>query len=385
MEKKLTTWGVITLILTLGFGQLLRFQIFGIPIYLHDLWVCALLVVNGRTAAQQFYGYFLAPLLRNRSRNLSGFAQEIQKRFGQDVGLTVLFAGIALGWVIALTLFPISRLVVSFLYTVRFLAYLTLYLTLKHLNLRISREYFYLAGIITLVCGLLQYIYLPDMRWAQYLGWDDHLNRLTLPHFDPTFSAIMIALPFLLLLQAKEWLASLIFFGAILLTYSRSVWLSLGLTALCTIRNKYIVLLAFVVLSIGIGLLPHKFGEGNNLLRTYSITSRIGQDENILRRIGWFTFTGVGMNTLPVIMPGTSQYPEHATGPNNSYIYLLVTTGVIGFLGLVLFIAGIFRRSQNKSILIFILIASLFNNVFFYPFVLLWVVLAESVMVPSGS
>jgi hypothetical protein len=351
MAQKITHWLLIALVLMLGFGQLLRFDFRGLPIYLHDILIAIIL-------GSQIY----------KVRNLV-----------IPIGLKLFSLGLGIGWVRALTLYPLELLTVPFLYTLRILAYLALYSVLHKSKLRISPDVFLVSGITTLAIGLVQYIVFPDMRIFQYLGWDDHLNRLTLPHFDPTFTAVMMGL-FLLSCRPRVMygLASVV---AILLTYSRSVWLSLILTAGAFIRpKKYLLALVLVVL-VSISLLPQRFGEGTNLLRTYSITSRFETDISYVQKYKWDLLIGRGMNTL-LLDTDQSKYENHVTGPNNSYLYILATTGLLGLIGWGMFLKSIYQKSTHKPMIVFFCIASLFNNVLFYPFALLWVLLVEA-MAPS--
>ena len=347
MAQKLTQWLLITLILSLGFGQLLRFDYFRVPLYLHDLIVVILLFLMF----------------------LQGQALQVKTIYLQ--GLALMGAGLVLGWLRAFTLYPLTDLLTPSLYTLRLLAYLALYFTLKRSKIQIPSSYFLIAGFTTLLIGLLQYFFMPDMRIFQYLGWDDHLNRLTLPHFDPTFTAAILALALLSTVKVipRFWLLTSIFYSAgILLSYSRSVWLSLVITGLLFIKNKKILLVSGVLLLTSIFLLPQKFGEGTNLLRTFSIESRISNDFSIIRDQSWNLITGIGMHK----------------GPNNSYLYLLQASGVLGLIGWGIFMYSLYQKSAHKPMLIFFFIASLFNNVMFYPFALLWVLLIES-MVPTAT
>ena len=346
MAQKITRWLLFSLILTLGFGQLLRFNWYGVPLYLHDILVLAILVLHGRSL----------------------------KVVQVPLGLKIFLAGLALGWLSALLHYPLTQLLVPSLYTLRLLSYLTLYFSLRTQHVKLPQRIFLLSGLTTLIIGLLQYFYLPDMRVFQYLGWDDHLNRLTLPHFDPTFTASMLSLavlstPFTLYLAP--------FILGILLTYSRSVWLSLVLTAFITLKSKKILLISGTLLLLYVFALPQKFGEGTNLLRSYSISSRLQADLSSVRQYQWGMLIGRGLNTLPLNDAG-SRYPDHATGPNNSYLYLLLTTGILGLVGWGVFCKNLYLGSTHKPMLIFFFLASLFNNVMFYPFALLWVLLIES-------
>jgi len=235
-----------------------------------------------------------------------------------------------------------------------------------------------------LIIGLAQYFLLPDMRWAQYLGWDDHLNRLILPHYDPTFTGVMITLFFLSIANYMHksnyvlcTMYYVLIFPALLLTYARSVWLSLIVTTLSMFRSLKYLILALLIFTLVIAALPDRFGEGTNLLRTYSISSRITSDLEYIKRYDWSLVLGRGLNTL-ILDRAPGLYPDHATGPNNSYIYLLTTTGILGLVGWGIFMKYLYVHSHNKPMLIFFFISALFNNVMFYPFALLWVLLTES-------
>ncbi len=356
MATNVSYYLVITLILSLGFGQLLRFEFWGIPLFFHDLLTLLILILN-------LQGLTLQGLKSNK--------------------FTLFFVGLILSWVYALTLYPLASLFVPFLYTLRLLAYLSLFSILKNQKISAPQTIFVISGSATIVIGLIQYLFLPDMRIFEYLGWDDHLSRLTLPHFDPTFTGVMIAL-FLLssfnLDRAKNIFFKCIGIVALLLTYSRSVWISLisAVTMSLIIQKKYNLVLIGIALSIlVIALLPKRFGEGTNLLRTYSITSRFQSDLDYIGKYKWDLFIGRGMNTL-ILDRGVSQYDDHATGPNNSYLYLLATTGTVGLIGWLGFMKYLFVQSHRKSMLVCFFIASLFNNVMFYPFSLLWILLIET-------
>jgi len=300
------------------------------------------------------------------------------------IGISLFLLSLLISSLYALTLYPLSSLLVPSLYMFRLLAYVALYFLIKQSKINIPLKYFYISALVSLCIGLLQYFLLPDMRILKYLGWDDHLSRLTLPHFDPTFTAVMLGLA-LLIIPVNNWYLSLLFSFGILLTYSRSVWLSLGLTfTFFMLKSKKFsfLLLGICLLVIGVLFLPKKFGEGTNLLRTYSITSRFESDISYIQKYKWDLLIGRGMNTL-ILDAGNSKYPDHATGPNNSYLYLLTTTGVLGIVGWGIFMFSLYTKSTHKPMLMFFFLASLFNNVMFYPLALLWVLLIE-VMAPTS-
>jgi len=378
MAQKITHWLLVTLVLSLGFGQLLRFELFGLPLYLHDMLVICFLVAQGLTCDWR-------TVLKRNSwlQAKKGSSADERTVLTGTIGLKLFLLGLAVGWVFALFHYPLPPLLVPSLYTLRLLAYLALYLILNHKSYIINQKYFYISGMIAIIIGLAQYIFMPDMRLFQYLGWDDHLSRLTLPHFDPTFTATMLALAFLS--TSRQLPSTIYYLPSILLTYSRSTWLSLGITFSYFMFKKKkfnFLIIGICLLIIPILFLPKKFGEGTNLLRTFSITSRFQADFSYVAKYKWDLLVGRGMNTLILDAP-SSLYPNHATGPNNSYLYLLLTSGILGLVGWGIFMHSLYLDSHFKPMLTFFLIASLFNNVMFYPFALLWILLVEATVPTS--
>ena len=349
MAQKITHWLLISLVLTLGFGQLLRFEAWGIPLYLHDLLVVLILILN-----------------------LRGLSSKVRK---VSLGLKLLFLGLGLGWLQALTLYPLVLLLTPFLYTLRLLAYIALYLILKAHNYKLKASYLLFSGFISVLIGTLQYFLMPDMRLFQYLGWDDHLNRVILPHFDPTFSSVMFVIFGLLAYETKHYWLALVSLPAVFLSYARSTWLS-TLVTLTTRLPRYLVIgLSLAVIVVAVLLPRGQYGEGTNLLRTYSISSRVSYDLSLLSSVGWRSIIGVGYNTLSLRITPVKEFVNHATGTNNSYLEIFLTTGILGLLGSLLILRDFSRTFPYKSILTFILIASFFNNVLLYPFVMLWLVM----------
>jgi hypothetical protein len=361
MAQKISFWLLITLVLTLGFGQLLRFEYLGLPIYLHDILVVCILCIE------------LSRSLLNRNSRLQvekGSAAADRRLLKVPSAIKIFLAGLTFSWHYALTQYPTSDLLVPSLYTLRLLAYLALYFVIKRSNLTIPRSTFMLTGLVTLIIGLTQYFFMPDMRIFQYLGWDDHLSRLTLLHFDPTFNAVMLSLSVLSFAPTRSYILYPLFLLPILLTYSRSVWLSLLLTGVFSMKNKKIILVSSILLLASIFALPRKFGEGTNLLRTYSITSRFDSDLTYIQKYKWELLTGHGMNTLILDSP-SSDLPNHASGPNNSYLYLLTTTGLLGLIGWGSLCIQSTKSPPNQCLHSFYRLT--LQQMMFYPLVLLWI------------
>ncbi|MEI6690466.1 MAG: hypothetical protein WCL07_01830 [bacterium] len=346
MAQKITRYLLIALILSLGFGQLGRYELLNGAIYIHDVLIVIILLIN-----------------------ISHI------KLGKSLGLKLVAIGIIIGWANALSLYPITSLLLPALYTVRLTMYSLIYFTLSGRQYKLPIRHFLLSGFIAILIGTIQYFYMPDMRIFQYLGWDDHLNRVIMPHYDPTFSSVMFALTGLLAYETKHyWLAS-ISLPAILLSYARSTWLSIFLSIVSKLKMKIVLIIGLCLIILPIVFLPNVSGEGTNLLRTYSISSRFNHDLDLVKKVGWRTVLGEGYNTLSMQIIPAKDYASHASGANNSYLQILLTTGVLGLLGTILILSTLYKSFPYPAILSFILISSLFNNVLLYPFVTIWLIL----------
>jgi hypothetical protein len=208
---------------------------------------------------------------------------------------------------------------------------------------------------------------MPDMRLFHNLGWDDHLNRVIMPHYDPTFSSVFFALFGLLAIDLKRYWLALAAAPTVLLSYARSTWLSLAFTFVSKNRKLSSLIIVICLLIIPFLLLPKMAGEGTNLLRTFSITSRFLNDFDLLNALGYNSIFGMGYNTFAL-------QAGNANGANNSYLQILLTAGILGLSGSIMIIREFAHSFKHPTSLTFILIASLFNNVLLYPFVLLWLI-----------
>jgi len=343
------SWLILAaLILSLGFGQLLRFELWGVPLLLPDL-LCLLAVI------------LLLPKASSCSLSL---------------GLRLLLVGLVLGWVRALTLYPLTSLALPALYSLRLVTYFTLAMLLPQ-SPPLPRQLFVVSAFTAVAIGLLQYLFFPDWTVLAYLGWDDHSYRLIFPHLDPTFSAAFLVLV-LLSLPLPPFLIPVFIMG-IFLSYARSVWLALLPALFLRFPRRFLppLILGSVIILV---LLPRHFGESTNLLRTFSFTSRLAHDHYLASRVGTGFWTGLGYNTLPLLWSDAGEYPSHVSGFNNTYLTLLSTVGPLGLFGFLFFLRDLTRsRPALFSALIFLLLGSFFNNLLLYPHLLLWLILLAKV------
>lgn len=310
---------------------------------------------------------------------------------------------------------PFMELLISFLYLGRFLIYSSLLSVFVFFPLKFSSKYLFLlslSGFVFVVLGLLQYLYYPDLRNLYYLGWDEHLYRLFSTVLDPNFAGSILVLDLLLLLglyQSKnnraEWFKKLYLAGifvallSIFLTYSRSTFvmlLSSGIIYLFITRQKNKIIILLLIIITGIIILPKSFkSEGVDLLRTASITSRTQSYVNALNIYKISPFLGTGFDSyryvqqkLGLLDQKNWQSTHSAAGVPNSLIFVMVTTGILGFVFYInlwaRFLKNVYYKvyGNNKlfylysavfSSIIGIFIHSIFENTLFYPFIMFWI------------
>lgn len=336
------------------FGQLLAFtnQIFPFTIYLLDLAVLSVFIslVISKNRKAIFSGPIVAPL--------------------------VIFLGVAgLSLLINFKQGISSGLPLSAFYLVRLMIYPSLFFAGRYLGFNQLKRPLLISIVIFCLLNLLQYAFFPDMRYLKNLGFDDHYFRLIGSFYDPNFTGAVLAGIALLLIGKRRLLLSLPLIGLLALSFSRASYLAffLGLIYLFFTRKKIKLLLLLVLLGALIYLIPKPSGEGVNLLRTFSIYSRLGSWQQGLDMFLAKPIIGWGYNTLRV--EGGSRFQI-----DNSFIYLLATTGIVGLLSFLHLLQKLFKSTKDEGIKILIFslfIHSLFNNSLFYIWILalFWIAL----------
>lgn len=263
----------------------------------------------------------------------------------------------------------------SIFYLLRLIIYPSLFFAGKYIGFsRLKKPLLISIGIFSLLC-LLQYFIFPDMRYLKYLGFDDHYFRLIGPFYDPNFTGAVLAGIALYFIGNNQVLYSLPFIGLLAPTVSRASYLSFvfGLIFHLVTRKQTKLLFLLALLGAAIFLIPKPSGEGVNLLRTFSIFSRIDSWQQGLALFMERPIFGWGYNTLRSL--GNVRFQI-----DNSFIFLLATTGLVGFLSFTNLIYKLYQVTQNHGIRLLVttlLIHSLFNNTFFYIWILslAWLIL----------
>lgn len=296
--------------------------------------------------------------------------------------------------------------IVSSLYLVRWVAYSLIYFIVLDLDKSFLKKiptFLLAAGGLILVGGFAQYFLYPDLRNLYYLGWDEHLYRMFSSFLDPNFLGAFFVLYLLFViglifnsdnLDKIKLLAilAIVTLVGIFLTFSRSAYLMLFVSVFTflILKRKLKWILTFaIVLVLSIFLLSKNVPqtEGTNLLRTASAESKI---ESIIKALTIFKGSpifGVGFNAYRYaqrdygFVNEEKQLIHSAAGTDNSFLFILTTTGIIGFISFLFLIYKIINLSLTKSSfspvlfssVVGLLINSLFINSLFYIFIMLWI------------
>lgn len=237
------------------------------------------------------------------------------------------------------------------------------------------------------VLGIFQYLWLPDTRFLVGSGWDDHYYRLISTLLDPGFTGLLIGLGLLFTFSQKStkfiWLTRLIFTVSLLLTYSRaSILATLVGLAYLTWKVEKKALLLIIVIILAMPLLPRPAGEGVRLERTASINSRWYSSQEAITSLS-YTEVALGTGFYRFDFDDTRTLPDHAEAPENSWVFILVSLGLLGSSLLTLVSKEIFTKNKLDSVILSLIftigIHAIFNNslfyiwtwIFIYPLVLL--------------
>lgn len=357
-------------------GQFARVELPVGAIYAHDLFLSALIIL-----------WLLDP-------------QKIFPKVTPLLRAATIFIGVAtISLVVNFTTLGSDSQFALF-YLMRFVLYVTPLIIFADLRLRriIALPLTTILSAVGLglaVGGLAQYLFFPDTRMLLLLGWDDHYYRAIGTLFDPNFLGLLLVLTGVILVTTKPPLYQLLLGISgltLLLTYSRSSFLAFfAALAVFTWTKKSFALGAVISLLFLASLLflPRGPGEGVRLERLYSFNQRLESQQYALSLWRAYPFFGVGFNGYRHYLPKPqdpwrASLPQHPSAPDNSFIFVLATTGLIGFGAFSWLIFEILKKGKQNPLLLAstasIAIHALFNNSLFYPWVLLWLVtlLAET-------
>lgn len=328
------------------------------------------------------------------------------------IGIFAIVASFSL--IINIPSLLISQTIISSFYLVRWVCYALLCVVISGIEIDYKKrlaKYMLLSGFLFVLGGYLQYFLYPDLRNLYYAGWDEHLYRMFSSFLDPNFAGVFFVLfsifcaGKLFSLDKKDFRQKKEFYvlGFILvltiiaavLTYSRTalIMLTTAIVVLFTLKKSYIrIFLMLVFLVIGIGLSAQTFkSEGTNILRIASTQARVDSAKKAITIFLNNPILGAGFNSYRyaqirygVLSERRSQISHSSAGTDNSFLFVLATTGLIGFSSFLFVLYKIIMHafetdfSKNTASLVLItslislVIGSLFINALFYTFIMEW-------------
>ena len=265
-----------------------------------------------------------------------------------------------------------------------------------HLNKNII-SLLILSGTTLAITGLLQLIFMPDLRFLQQLGWDPHYFRTASTFFDPNFLGAYMVLTLLLIYNKISKsnllynLAAILIFLALLTTFSRGAYLAFVSAFLTlailkkSIRLGSTTIFLFFILILGFQIYQQLVAQPRNINRTESAEERLTTWQQGLQIFTMNPVLGIGFNSYRYALAqnsfGDSQFLQsHGASTNDSsLLYVSATTGILGLISYLFFLLSLVLTKKRNLILIAALVGllaqSFFANTLFYPPILLWIIL----------
>ncbi len=285
----------------------------------------------------------------------------------------------------------------SFLYLTRWVAYASLFFVVLGFDKTFKKKikiYLFIDGLVILIFGFIQYFFFSSLKPFYYLGWDEHMYRIFSVFLDPNYAGAFFVLYFLFIgdfifkrKRQRDYLIFILLLTliAIFLTFSRSALLMLfagSFTYLFLIKRKKLIFAVLGAIIFFIVIFYSKFNNENmNLFRSASSNARLANYSLAVKIFSDRPLFGVGFNTYRYakemygIQMGWINAPSHAdAGVDNSFLFVLATTGITGFSAYLFLWTTIMKKAPPLVIssIIALFINALFINSLFFPPLMLW-------------
>lgn len=259
-----------------------------------------------------------------------------------------------------------------------------------------------IIGVVFSILGLFQLIFFPNFEFLTVFGFDPHQNRLASTFLDPNFAGVflvfILAANLFYLLNNRNLInfgLSILTLIALILTYSRTAYLMVGIFLLglglpifirINLQKKILVLtLAGIILVGSLFLFPRLLirVEGGVLIDK-SASERLISWQDSLEIITKNPLIGVGFNNYRLaleksnlIRAFSANGGHSGAGSDSSFLLILSTTGIIGFLIYLIFWLKVLKGFKRNNIMLFLLfisfiVASQFINSLFYAPLMIW-------------
>ena len=302
-----------------------------------------------------------------------------------------------------------NQILIAFMYLLRWIFYSLVFFSVSMLKKDVKDSiirWLIITGFIVVCFGYIQYFWYQNLRNLFYLGWDEHMYRMFSTFLDPNFAGSFFVLYFIFIFRfaiksmsennkfkkLSFCLLCVIVIIAIFLTFSRSALLML-LACFFTFtfilkKKKLVMYLLFFLLFLIILASPKFYLENVNLFRVVSTEARIISAHEAIQISAKNPVFGVGFNAYRYALLRFGFRDEEKTlqshadaGTDNSFLFVLATTGIIGFLSYLYLLFSLLKISfSNKTFLMSVIVSSiagviinaLFINSLFFPPIMLW-------------
>ena len=386
-------FGIAAIIFASTLGEFGRVELAGISFLASDFIALVVLGV-----------YFLRKLIHKERCIFDWVSGSLLAFWG--IGILSLFVG-------SLDL-SFAELKFSILYFLRFVGISGLLLVARDLgkkNSFLASNILILSGILLAAAGFVLLKLIPDFAEAGLadLGWDPHIGRLTSTFLDPNFAggafAFLLAILGGRFLREKRIPQQSLILGicgvlgvALLLTFSRSALLALGVSGLVLgiFGDRRILLAMLVVGFLGFGISPRlqeRVGEFAKSVDSISGESQQVLDPTAQLRVdSWREglriwqknpIFGVGFGAYKFHQSFSDEDSHAVSGSDSSLLNIAATTGFLGLGVFCIFLWNLvlvaFRKAEwgFLAALAGLLVHSIFvNSLFFPPIALLFFVSA---------
>lgn len=304
-------------------------------------------------------------------------------------------------WIVAMLSLIINWDFRGYLYLLRYILYSAMFLVgyfiikdrvvnLDYLIELIAK----LSGVFAIL-GIVQLLVYPDFKFLTDYGYDPHIGRLSATFLDPNYAGLFLntGLIFSIYLylkrQEKSWLIySLLSAVGVILTFSRGGWLVLLIVSIVLLGYRSKKLLGFFLIGVLLAVLfiPRVQQRVVGALNIdVTAKERIESWNKGITVFYQSPLLGIGFNNTRfaleennLIKVFSSDGGNSGAGVDSSFIFILMTTGIIGMISFLSFWIYVIRLITKQTsnfllklvfftLLMGLSIGSQFVNGLFYP------------------
>lgn len=303
----------------------------------------------------------------------------------------ILLGVLAFSYAVSFFQYDAYENTVGFLYLARLGLYLLHFLYLVEF-VRTSRPAKRFLGrelaaitVMLIAVSVLQYAFYPNLRNLLYMGWDPHLYRVFAFFFEPYLAgaAIGLSMMFVYFRGTRwgriRWVALAVLFLLLMLTFSRTVYVAAMFTfTLFFLRRKNMksIVLLFFLFAVLAYLIPKPVGVGVQLLRTFSIETRLRNAQEGVAMWTRSPILGTGYNRIRYAkaregITGKFDSSHAAASYHSSFVTMLASGGIMGFAAFMLLLFRFGRISAPSFFyILFLSLLSLGDNALLHTFML---------------